>query len=190
MACSFCQCRDKVNPISNGWFAACWQCRSVSKKSKKEPLFYNILEGKYVDAPTPRAPRALVLDLHNVCDRFEPKEMAELAAPLAAKGWHVLVLSYVGSTTNTRLGAQDYAAEMHQHLPALDAYLCFQRGEGVLPSNKGGFIAALGAAETQFLDDGEDHIASGKAAGAVAHLVTKNPHRARKFIAKTLGDLV
>lgn len=188
--CDFCPCNEKVNPVAQGRFHACWQCRTVSNKSKKTPIFYDILRGKYVAEPLARSESVLVLDLHNVCDRFTPQELAGLVRPFLEEGWQVTILSYVGSTTTTRIGAQDFALSLYKLVPDIDAYLCFRRGSLVEASNKGGFIKALGAPEVHFFDDSDDHIESGTHAGASSYLVTKDsPDAARTYIENTLKGI-
>lgn len=131
---------------------------------------------------------ALVLDLHNVCDLRTPQEMAELVAPLSGK-YQIVLLSYVGATTTTRLEAQDYMKMMHNAAPHIHCYLCFQRGDHVAMSDKGDFIAQLGAPETHFVDDGEDHIEAGKSAGATTYLIPKDAVAGRQRVGEVIAAL-
>ena len=161
---------------------ACHACRSVSKKCKKgSGLYYNVVSHEYESEISMVSGNAVVFDLHNVVDRFEPKEFVDqIASAYLLANYTVYVLSYVGSTTGTRLGAQEFMEEIRQHCEDISCYLCFRRDEKATPGSKGGFIAQLNAESVVFFDDGEDHVKSATAAGAKATLINKDSKRARQ----------
>lgn len=186
-------------------WTVCRNCKQVSKKCcKGSGLYYRIADpragegvaGTYVTgddlagvAKSLERP-AIVFDFHNVADWFRPKDFAELVAPFV--GTHSLhVLSYVGSTTPMRVGADaDIQARMAL-VPELQGWLCFRRSEVAEAGNKGGFIRALGAMSVCFFDDSEDHVASGAAAGADSVRVPKNSElAAKRVIGKKLRELL
>ena len=168
MNCYFCGANDNVQQKAN--WQVCRTCTQLSKKcSKGEGLYYHVLNRQYVagDQPDLSVGKLLVLDLHNVTDQVPP---AELDAVLAeTKVDKVVVLSFVGTTTDTRVEADTQIREIVAAIKSkpIDGYLCFKRGDHVRPGNKGGFIAASGASQVYFLDDSSDHIAAGTAAGAM-----------------------
>lgn len=175
-ACDFCAATERVK-VGDRW-TACHACRSASKNAKKGTgLYYDAIERTYCEGKDLRVEAAgdvLVLDLHNVTDMFSPEQFRELVAPLIPR-YHVVLLSYVGTTTRTRIDAEAQMREFHAALPMIDGYLCFRRGDTVAPGNKGHFISLVRAGKVTFLDDGADHIASGKAAGARCFLIPKPP---------------
>lgn len=203
LTCEFCKNGVDVEELKR--CTVCRNCKQVSKKCRKgSGLYYQIanpraeegVAGAYVTgdelagvAKSLGRP-AIVFDFHNVADWFRPEEFAELVAPLV--GSHSLhVLSYVGSTTPTRVGVDaDIKARMAL-VPELQGWLCFHRSEVVEPGNKGGFIQALGATSVCFFDDSQDHVESGKAAGADSVLVPKNSElAAKRVISKKLRGVL
>lgn len=112
-----------------------------------------------------------------------------MVRPLMDKCQWVGVLSYVGSTTSTRIGADRDIYELQRLVPGLHGYLCFRRDERASPGSKGGFIQSLGMEEVHFYDDGKDHVDSGTAAGANAVLVSKNRGQGRKQVAEAIHRL-
>ena len=200
MQCEF--CKSGVDVTEGERWTICRLCKQVSKKCKKgSGQYYRIADGaadagtylsgdELADAGAAVGRKALVFDYHNVVDRFTPEEFAELTKPFVAS--HALfVLSYVGSTTWTRVEADaDIRARMVL-VPGLQGYLCFRRSKTVEPGNKGGFIRALGAANVWFFDDSPDHVESGKAAGADCLLVSKEDGcEARRMIGLKLRELL
>lgn len=203
LTCEFCKSKEYVEELER--WTVCRSCKQVSKKCRKgSGLYYRIADpgagegvaGVYVtgddlsDLAKSVGRPALVFDLHNVVDRFTPEEFAELVAPFV-KSHSLHVLSYVGSTTSTRVDADaDIQARMAL-VPELQGWLCFRRSESVEPGNKGGFIRALGASSVCFFDDSSDHVASGLAAGADSVLVPTNSESAAKqVIGKKLRELL
>lgn len=203
LTCEFCKSKENVEELER--WTACRSCKQVSKKCRKgSGLYYQIADptagvgaaGVYVtgdqlpDVAKSVGRPALVFDFHNVTDRFTPEKFAELVAPFV-KSHSLHVLSYVGSTTSTRVGADaDIQARMAL-VPELQGWLCFRRSEAVEPGNKGGFIRALGASGVCFFDDSSDHVASGLAAGADSVLVPTNSESAAKqVIVKKLRELL
>lgn len=203
LTCEFCKSRVSVQELER--WTVCQNCKQVSKKCKKgSGVYYRIADprtgvgaaGVYVtgdqlpDVAKSVGRDAIVFDFHNVADRFAPDEFAKLVAPFVKT--HTLhVLSYVGSTTPTRVEADaDIQARMAL-VPELHGWLCFRRSEVVEAGNKGGFIRALGASSVCFFDDSEDHVASGKAAGADSVLVSSKDRReARRTIGRKLRELM
>lgn len=203
LVCEFCKSGENVEELER--WTVCRSCKQVSKKCKKgSGLYYRIADpragvgapGVYVtgdqlpDVANSVSHDALVFDFHNVADRFTPKEFAELVAPFV--GSHSLhVLSYVGSTTSTRVEADaDIQARMAL-VPELQGWLCFYRSEAAKAGNKGGFIRALGATSVCFFDDSKDHVQSGKDAGADSVLVpSKSAPEAKRVIGKKLQKLL
>jgi hypothetical protein len=193
MACSFCQSRLDVLP--KGQYQACKACRQVSKRCKKETgLYYNVESKNYVHGDTLRPRnvpegRAVVFDLHNVADQFDPEDFVKLIRPLVDKYEWVAVLSFVGSTTKTRLDADAQIKKMMYLLPEIKGYLCFARKEAADAGTKGGFIRALNVAECWFYDDSSDHIASATAAGAHATLIHMDRLTARSQLETAVNAL-
>jgi hypothetical protein len=195
MKCDFCPCDEKVN--DNGRFKACHQCRSVSKKCKKNTgTYYNVKSCHYDHGDTirPRTEgdkdgRAVVFDLHNVADAFTIPEFVNLVSPLIDQYEWVGILSFVGSTTQTRKDADGYIKLLMARCPKLKGYLCFRRNETAFPGTKGGFITCLNAAEVHFFDDGEDHIVSAEAAGVTATLISRDERTARQQISDGVSKL-
>jgi len=205
LKCEFCKSGENVQELAR--WTVCQPCKQVSKKCRKgSGLYYQIADptagvgaaGVYVtgdqlpDVAKSRGRDALVFDLHNVADRFKPNlnEFAELVAPFVGS-YSLHVLSFVGSTTPTRVEADADIQAMMALVPELQGWLCFRRSEAVEPGNKGGFIRALGATSVCFFDDSEDHVESGKAAGADSVLVPlKSALEAKRVIGKKLRELL
>jgi len=203
LKCEFCKSGENVQEQER--WTVCQNCKQVSKKCRKgSGLYYQIADpvagvgaaGVYVtgdqlpDVAKSMGRRALVFDFHNVADRFRPEEFADLVAPFVGS-YSLYVLSYVGSTTPTRVEADADIRAMMALVPELRGWLCFRRSEAVEPGNKGGFIRALGATSVCFFDDSEDHVKSGKAAGADSVLVpSKSALEAKRLIGKKLHELV
>jgi len=203
LTCEFCKSKENVEELKQ--WTVCRSCKQVSKKCKKgSGLYYRIADpgagegaaGVYVTGDdVPGVAKsvgrpALVFDYHNVADWFGPEEFAELVAPFV-RSHSLHVLSYVGSTTPTRVGADaDIQARMAV-VPELQGWLCFRRSEAAEAGNKGGFIRALGATSVCFFDDSSDHVASGRAAGADSVQVPKNSElAAKRVIGKKLRELL
>lgn len=186
MVCTFCGSNEKVVPCKQ--WEACHACRGVSKKCKKgSGVYYNVVSHEYQSEVPMVSGNAAVFDLHNVVDRYEPKEFVDrIASKYLVANYTVYVLSYVGSTTNTRLEAQEYMEEIQQHCEHINCYLCFHRDDKATPGSKGGFITQLNAESVVFFDDGDDHVRSAEAAGAKAILIDKDSERARQQLIAAL----
>ena len=140
MQCEFCKSGVGVS-VGERW-TICRLCKQVSKKcGKGSGQYYRIADGakdagtylsgdELADVGAAVGRKALVFDFHNVVDRFTPEEFAEMIKPFADN--HALfVLSYVGSTTRTRVEADaDIRARMVL-VPGLQGYLCFRRSDKV-----------------------------------------------------------
>lgn len=189
--CDFCPETQGVEQKKK--YKACHTCRTASKKAGQgSGLFYDSINKQYVDGdalPAVVVARALVLDLHNVTDLLSVPEFIEHVGPLKDKYDHVVLLSYVGTTTDTRTGAETQMREFHEGLPWIHGYLCFKRGAAVATGNKGDFIGRLQAIHVDFLDDHEDHIAAGRESGAVSHLIPHGP-TAKQHVVQLLEALL
>lgn len=141
--CSFCSQPSEKIP--------CQRCKRLGKeKSKADSVFFDVDNCKYVNAQELHFASApwLVVDLHKTADLLTVQEFNN-----AVKGRNVklLMLSYVGTTTQTRLHAQE-------QLRSMDAdrrFLCFRKDDQRLVGTKGHFMEAAGFAPgTVLLDDG------------------------------------
>ena len=200
--CSFCL-RDYGSPWvtkRGDTFSKCTKCAQVSKKCRKgDGIYYSIddacyltgteLAAHFADKTKPavdasgteveaKAPaRQVLLDCHGVLDLFEPDEFKEILSSLPA-GTKVAVLSFVGSTTGTRVSAHQQILKY-----GVPGYLCFARSDTPSPGSKGGFVQSTGV-KLSFADDSTDHVASVKATGSVALHVSSGMalHQRKKAI--------
>ena len=185
MSCQFCGSQTDVQQKSK--FAACRVCLKVQKRLKHDSgVYFDVLARAYRTGDEVRAQfatptcRRLVLDLHGVTDLLSMPDFAQLTdSALAAGVDHVVLLSYVGTTTQTRIEAQtameQYVREVG-HQPLVSAFVCFHRGDTVEPSNKGHFVQMLHAPSVLFFDDSTDHVSAAQNAGADAHhVMTEDP---------------
>lgn len=179
MSCRFCPSRKDVNEKE-----ICVHCRRVSKACKKGTgIYYNVKTKTYVQGDELNEPNpCIIFDLHGVADLFTLQEFIQLVQPLQSK---VYLLSYVGSTTNTRLGACQWMEDLIKLAPHVNAFLCFARKDSPAPGNKGGFIQSLGSPDVTFLDDGKDHIEAAKNVSK-AHLV---PSDGKNFVQEIVVSL-
>ena len=166
-------------------FAACRVCLKVQKQLKHDSgIYFDVLARAYRTGDEVRAQfptlncRKLVLDLHGVTDLLSVPDFAQLTSSALAAGVdHVVLLSYVGTTTQTRIEAQAAMEQYVREVTAgnqllVSAFVCFHRGGTVEPSNKGHFVQMLHAPSVLFFDDSTDHVSAAQSAGADAHLVT------------------
>lgn len=194
MPCEFClnDTETSVWKSSRGreW-NRCTPCAQVSKKCKKGAgIYYSVGDSCYLTGEelaahyADEAERHVLLDLHGVTDLFTPEEFKEIMS-VVPEGTVVKILSFVGSTTQTRVDAHHQILEY-----GVPGYLCFARKDTAGAGSKGGFIVATGVADALvFADDSEDHVASAKDAGAkdVLHVhkgIAEHQRKAalRKFI--------
>jgi len=182
MICSFCRLEggEIWEKVKEGQptvtYNRCSTCKTISKKCKKgKSMYYSIEQTVYVpgdkidlnlNSKVSSDPRLLVLDYHNVTDLFNPEELTEILKNLKIP---VIILSYVGSTTITRINT--HAEVLDYKLPG---WLCFQKKETADPGSKGHFLGIL--KEQGFrpilFDDSEDNIMSALAADCDARLIT------------------
>lgn len=190
--CSFCSSTDRVHVKEN--YNACYSCRCVSKKCKKNTgLYFDIKSNTYVEGSELSAiqeNRAVIFDLHNVADCMPANQFARLVNPLTEAYDFVGILSFVGSTTETRKDATRYINELMMWVPKLRGYLCFRRDDRASPGSKGGFITCLSSSEVHFFDDSYDHVQSARAAKANAVQIEVNQQRAQQQLEKIVADLL
>lgn len=196
MNCDFCP--GAIDVQQKLKYKACRDCRMVQKLASKNcGVYYDAKHGKYVSGDNIHEryhgqesdvqSSFLVLDLHNVVDLLTPNELADATAPLRQFN-NIIILSFVGTTTETRIQAQKDMVLYRELIPDLDTYLCFKRGDAPAPGNKGHFIAMMQPASSiHFLDDHEDHIKAGLAAGATVHHV---PDGTKAKVIETLQSLI
>lgn len=179
----------------------CTPCKQVSKKCKKgSGLYYQIalkqkeggvyLSGDELAETTLSSNKeCIVFDYHNVTDLFTPEEFVQLVKPFI-DNYKIFILSYVGSTSKTRIEADEDIRKIMISLPKLQGFLCFRRGDTSQPGNKGGFIKSLKSKNTTFFDDSEDHISAGKDALASSFLVPvdKGNDESKDFIRDNLNN--
>lgn len=165
MTCKFCPETKTVNEKG-----ICDQCRRLSKTCRKGTgIFYNVKTKSYVDGDSLiESSPCIIFDLHGVADLFTVDEFSNLIKPILNR--KVYILSYVGSTTNTRLEACEWLEKLLQISPNVKPYLCFYRKNVMATGNKGGFISMLSCPNVIFLDDSEDHFMSA-ASLSTAYLV-------------------
>lgn len=188
--CSFCSSTDRVHVKEN--YNACYSCRSVSKKCKKNTgLYFDIKTNTYIEGSELGGVggRAVIFDLHNVADSMTPNQFCKLVTPLT-ETFFVCILSYVGSTTETRKDATRYINELMMLVPKLKGYLCFRRDDRASPGSKGGFISCLSSSEVHFFDDSYDHVQSARAAKAKVVQIEVNQRRAQEQLEKIVTDLL
>lgn len=183
MICQFCHSTDDVQQKTK--FVACRRCLTLQKHMKRDTgLFYDVMNRRYmsgidVQADFADCNKLLVLDLHGVTDLLSKPVFAEMAAKMDARDIRIILLSYVGTTTQTRTDAQLDMIEYILQLPCnVRAFTCFHRGEKVELSNKGHFVQMLlkPDATIHFFDDSLDHVSAARAAGVTAHHVqTSDP---------------
>jgi hypothetical protein len=150
-SCTFCKTSE-----GEPWkeFIVCNTCKKVSKKaSKGEGVYFDVFNSKYITGDDiPGFSDVTILDLHGVADLLTPEEMPE---------GNIIILSYVGSTTNTRITAHDDIMSRKDTIKG--GYLCFKKGPTLHTGNKGHFIMKMcnnGGNCTLFVDDSEENCAS------------------------------
>lgn len=149
--CSFCRISEGV-PWKE--FSLCNTCKKLSKKiSKSEGIYYDVLNTKYITGDEiPGFSNATILDLHGVADLLTPEELP--------KG-NIIILSYVGTTTQTRITAHNDIMLFKDTIEG--GYLCFRKEPTLHTGNKGHFIMKMcnnGGSCKLFVDDSEDNCSS------------------------------
>ena len=173
-SCSFCHTR-KGEAFKT--FYRCSTCKRLSKDARKGTGLYFLVDelsytpgrtlAKYISSLP--SSKALVIDLEKTLNLLSPSEFADYTTKLQERGWTIVILSYVGTTTATRVAA-------HQEILGYTAdfrVLCFRRGDMLNPGNKGYLLGLLRNFFTEliFLDDSEDHVTSGLLAKADARQI-------------------
>lgn len=178
MNCQFCHSVDDVQQKPK--FTACRACLTLQKRMKRDTgLFYDVMGRRYMTGADIRTEfskdkRLLVLDLHGVTDLLSKAEFADMVTRVEAAGFRVILLSYVGTTTQTRIDAQTDMLAYMAHAANVCAFTCFHRGDTVELSNKGHFVQMLMDPETtvHFFDDGLDHVMAVGSVGSVGSIDT------------------
>ena len=101
--------------------------------------------------------KVIVFDVHNVVDRYEPEEFKKIVNTLS-KDIKIVILSYVGSITGTRLYTQQYLKDNFSEFD--DKFFCFKKSSYCEPGTKGFFMQRLGAEKVILFDDSQKNIDS------------------------------
>lgn len=171
--CSFClnECDGSL------WkeYIRCDYCKKLQKLCKKDNgIYYHIKTQTYfygvdinlnIDINNSDDKRLLVLDFHNVCDLFKPDDLYKVLENVSIP---IIILSHVGTTTQTRINAHHEILEYKY-----DSWFCFKKKNNANPGTKGHFMSML---KTKgflpiLLDDSQDNIDSALSADCKAHLI-------------------
>jgi hypothetical protein len=156
----------------------------MSKKCKlEEGTYYSVNDGVYVSGSelniASTGSKRVVLDLHGVTDLFTTNEFIGLMSK-KPDDCNVTILSYVGTTTSTRIAAHHQILELAEGT-GVKGYLCFARSDEPKPGNKGGFVGAMcNVSDITFADDSEDHVEAVSKTGANAVHIDPGIHLQRR----------
>ena len=163
--CAFCSAETdliwKENP-------RCETCRTMCNKCHTDSgIYFNVDSSCYVtgeelhDVIKADGKKVVIFDFHKVLDTIDPEIYNGLYAKRTSTDTIYVILSYVGSTTKTRIGAQEdmikYKANFH--------FTCFRKKMTAELGTKGHLMKMLDTEDATLLDDNHKNCACAINAG-------------------------
>ena len=169
--CAFCNSTDNLTLKEHNYKDRYYFCKRCKRIGKDEYFiyYYNITTNKYITyrmtikktdkniIDFSKEDKVIVFDVHNVIDRYEPKEFKKIVNTLS-KDIKIVILSYVGNITGTRLYTQQYLKNNFSEFD--NKFFCFKKNSYCEPGTKGFFMQRLGAEKIILFDDSQKNIDS------------------------------